>query len=336
MCTNLRIKTKDNRIILGRTMDLNFDLKSKILFVPHNTSLSSRAPEGKKGIAWQNTYSFLGLNAMGVETLSDGINDQGVYAGALYLPGFTMYQEVPVGGETQALSPNDVVMYILSNAASVAEAKELMKKVFVWNEITPQVNIAFPLHYSVQDKDGNAVVFEYVEGNLKTHDNPLGILTNAPTFDWHLINLRNYVNLTPNNALGKNLSGESVQQLGEGSGMLGLPGDFTPPSRFVRAAAYVTTALPAENEEIAAAEMFHMINNFDLVKGIERDKNGKAEGCDYTQWTTISDLFNLFYYVRMHDNPGFVRISLKDFDASKPGVITIDHNQNDWYKKISV
>jgi choloylglycine hydrolase len=334
MCTNLRLKATNDAVIIGRTMDLNIDLKSKILFVPKGTSFTSRAPNGNTGVSWQAQYSFVGMNALGQQALTDGMNEHGLYVGALYLPGFTQYQEVPSDQLNKALTPSDTVAYILANAMSVGQAKEIMQNVFVWQEVTPEVNIAFPLHFSVHDKEGNAAVFEYLEGDLKIHDNTLGVLTNAPTYDWHLINLRNYINLTPNDILGKNLNNVMFTQLGEGSGMMGLPGDFTPPSRFVRAVALTRSALPSPDAASATIAMVHVINNFDLVLGVERNINGEKVDCDYSQWTTMSDLSNLLYYVRIHDNPGFVRVSLRDFDASKPGIVTLDPNQAEWYKAL--
>lgn len=315
-------------------MDLNIDLKSQILLFPRNTEITSRAPEGQKGMTWHNKYAFIGLNGMGQTVVSDGLNEQGLYFGSLYLPGFTTYQEVTPENYSKAVAPIDVGMYLLSNAASVDEAKDLIQKVFVWAETTPQVNIIFPLHFSVQDRSGKAAVFEYVEGKLNIHDNPLGILTNSPTFDWHLINLRNFVNLTPNDALGKNLAGLDVKQLGEGSGMLGLPGDFTPPSRFIRGVALAQSALPAQDEKAGVLSMVHIINNFDLVLGVERGFEDKKMDCDFTQWTTIVDLTNLNYFVRMHDNPGFVRVSLLDFDLDGKNIKTIDPNNLNWFTEI--
>ncbi len=315
-------------------MEFALDLKSQILVFPKGTSITSKAPGGKPGMTFNVDHGFVGLNGLNTQMISDGINDKGVYFGALYLPGFTKYQEVPVGKENLAVTPIDVGMYLLGTSGSVAEAKENIKRILVWPEVTAPVNILFPLHFSVQDKTGAAAVFEYVNGQLNIYDNELGVVTNSPPFDWHLINLRNYVNLSPDNALGKNLSGTRIVQIGEGSGMLGLPGDPTPPSRFVRAVAITQCAFKADDEVGATKDMMHVMNNFDLVKGVSRGLENGDVTSDYTQWTTIADLTNLNFLVRMWEKPEYVQISFKDLDFNTPGVRTIDPNTPDWFKKL--
>ncbi|MCL4416652.1 MAG: choloylglycine hydrolase family protein [Patescibacteria group bacterium] len=335
MCTNLRIKSKSNDVVIGRTMDLYFDLKSQLTFFPQSTSFTSRAPEGKNGLTWQGKYAFLGLNSLGADNVSDGINECGLYFGALYLPGFTKCQKPSPEQYNETIGNIDVGIYLLSSAQTVSEAKEIIQKVFVWEEVVPQMNMSLPLHFSIQDKNGNAAVFEYIDGNLKIYDNPLGVLTNAPPFDWHLINLRNYIKLSPNDASSKILDGINFSQLGEGTGMLGLPGDFTPTSRFIRAIVLTQSVFP-QPEDVSSTiiTILHVINDFDLVSGVERNTEGGKIICDYTQWTTISDLANLRYYVRMHDNPGFIRVGFDDFDLKKPGIIKMDPNRTDWFADI--
>ena len=90
-------------------------------------------------------------------------------------------------------------------------------------------------HFFLQDKSGKSLVVEPVDGTLKVHDAPLGVMTNAPTYDWHMTNLANYVNLSVKDIDQTKVGGVTVPAFGAGTGLLGLPGDFTPPSRFVRA-----------------------------------------------------------------------------------------------------
>ena len=106
---------------------------------------------------------------------------------------------------------------------------------------------------ALMSRTGAAAVVEWVEGVRNVHENHIGVATNSPPFDWHMINLRNYVNQTAMDVPTLSLSGETVAPLGQGTGMLGLPGDFTPPSRFVRAAAF---AVPRPHEVRIAREAF--------------------------------------------------------------------------------
>ena len=106
-------------------------------------------------------------------------------------------------------------------------------------EIEKEFSTPLPLHHIVSDATGASIVMEYMDGQLSVTDNKVGAMTNSPGYDWHLLNLRNYANLTPQAARPREIDGVSLAPFGAGSGMLGLPGDFTPPSRFVRAVAFV-------------------------------------------------------------------------------------------------
>lgn len=334
MCTNLQIKAQDGSVVVGRTMDLNINLKSKLLVFPRGLKLTSRSPQGP-GHSWTVKHGFIGMNGLDNQMVADGLNEKGLYCGSLYLPGFTQYQEINAREADKALSPIDVSMYLLSVASNVSEAKTAIQEVIVWSETTPEVGFTFPLHFVVHDRSGACVVFEYVNGELHIHDNPVGVLTNAPTFDWHLTNLNNYTNLSPVDAIGKNLGRLNISQLGEGSGLLGLPGDFTPPSRFVRAVALTQTALASPNATAATQTALHIMNNFDLVTGVERNVHGKKTDCDYTQWTTLADLANGYYFIRMHDTPSYGRIVLSDLNFAADAVTAIDPAQKNWFTGIA-
>ena len=132
------------------------------------------------------------------------------------------------------------------------------------------------MHFVVHDASGAAVVIEPLGKTLKIYDNPIGVVTNSPTFDWHMTNLRNYVNLTVDNVPPLNLGGIKLAQFGQGSGLRGLPGDFTPPSRFVRAVAFSQSALPSDTAPQAVLEAFHILNNFDIPYGAVRDTQNPA------------------------------------------------------------
>ena len=180
-----------------------------------------------------------------------------------------------------------------------------------------------PCHYIVNDAGGRCVVLEYVGGELKIHDNPLGVITNSPTFDWHVTNLRNYVNLTVNNVPPVDIAGIKLPSFGQGSGMLGLPGDFTPPSRFIRAVAFSQSALPVATAHEGVLQAFHILNQFDIPKGAARGVDNGKEVADYTLWTSASDLTNLRYYFRTFDNSRIRMIDLKKMDLDAKEIKTI-------------
>ena len=135
------------------------------------------------------------------------------------------------------------------------------------NVVLKEFGFVPPVHYIVHDAGGGCAVLEYVETQLKVHKNHLGVLTNSPTFDWHVTNLRNYINLGVTGLPPLKLEGKAFAPFGQGSGMLGLPGDFTPPSRFIRAVAFTQSALPVDKAEDGVKQAFHILNQFDIPKG---------------------------------------------------------------------
>ena len=129
----------------------------------------------------------------------------------------------------------------------------------------------------VHDASGKSLVIEYVGGKLNLYDDPLGVITNSPGFDWHMTNLRNYVNFSLDNHPPIQLGSVKLAPFGQGSGMLGMPGDFTPPSRFVRAVAFSQSVLEPKTGDEAVLTAFHILNNFDIPRGLgARGGEGRA------------------------------------------------------------
>jgi choloylglycine hydrolase len=153
---------------------------------------------------------------------------------------------VPAG---ELVSPDVVASLVLAGAGSVREAIDVVSNVTVWNRVEDMLGSVLPIHLVLYDADGDAAVVEWVGGERHVHENPVGVCTNAPPFDWHVTNLRNYVNLSATNVSPLDLEGVAITGLGQGTGLLGLPGDWTPPSRFVRATAIAHATLPAEGAD---------------------------------------------------------------------------------------
>ena len=147
------------------------------------------------------------------------------------------------------------------------------------------------------------------------YDNPLGVFTNSPGIEWHWTNLSNYINLQPGNAPEHNFGPIEMKSLGHGSGMLGLPGDFTPPSRFVRATFFQLTAPQQPSAQESVFQAFHLLNNFDIPAGTEMPQ-GKAlvDMPSATQFTVASDTHNRMVYYRTMYNSNIRCIDLKRID----------------------
>ena len=172
-----------------------------------------------------------------------------------------------------------------------------------------------PFHYIVYDKEGHCLVIEPIGGHLIATDNPFGVFTNSPNFDWHMTNLRNYVNFSPLNAAPVQLGPVKLTGFGQGSGMVGLPGDFTPPSRFVRAVAFSQAVLPSllPTGREAVLQAYHLLNNFDIPKGVAREHEKDPHGnpvADYTLWTSAADLKARRYHVKTYENSAIRSIDL--------------------------
>ena len=311
MCTTFRIRTTSGDVVIGRTMEFALDLGWRLLVIPRGTEMTGTAPDGP-GHSFSAEHGFVGVGALGRPSATDGINDAGLYAALLYLPGYADYQPadgVPAG---ELVSPDEVASLVLAGAGSVREAIDVVSDVTVWNRVEDLLGSVLPIHLVLFDAGGDAAVVEWVGGERHVHENPVGVCTNAPPFDWHVTNLRNYVNLSATNVSPLDLDGLSIKGLGEGTGLLGLPGDWTPPSRFVRATAIAHATLPVDGADAAMLAALHIVNAFDIPKGVVRS----PEGGDFTAWSSVIDLAGRRYALRTYDDPTPRILALDDLDLS--------------------
>ncbi len=146
------------------------------------------------------------------------------------------------------------------------------------------------VHFFVQDKSGKSIAIEPIDGKVKVTDAPIGVMTNAPTYDWHMTNLDNYINLNAKDIQNEKLGPVTLSAIGSGTGMLGLPGDFTPPSRFVRASMFSQAATSNAKAEDAVFSAFHILNQFDIPKGSVINASVGGAQPEITEWTSVNDL----------------------------------------------
>jgi choloylglycine hydrolase len=150
----------------------------------------------------------------------------------------------------------------------VSEVRDAIRNVVTAEVVFPACGFGPRAHHVVSDAFGESIVIEYVGGRLQVHGNPLGVMSNSPSFDWHRTNLRNCMNLSVNPHPPGKVGAMTLTPLGHRSGMLGIPGDFAPPSRFVRVVAYSTSILPPANGAEAVLEAFHILNNVTCPRGL--------------------------------------------------------------------
>lgn len=304
-CTGITLKAENGAVVYGRTLEWGtFDLHSRILIIPRGYKFVGHTPEGKNGIAWVGKYGIAGIDALEKPIYADAMNEKGLVAGLFYHPGFAEYADYDPAMAGESMAPTDVMQYILSNFAGVSEVRGSMDKIRVVKVVEKALGFPAPVHIIVSDPTGEQIVIEWSKGKIKIFEAPLGVITNAPTYDWHMTNLRNYINLSPVALPGKKIDQLDFRPLGGGSGMIGLPGDYTPPSRFVRAVAFSKTARRTPDGPEAIYEIFRILDSFNVPLGAsegsgDTDTAGMRSA---TIWTSAHDLSNLVMYYHTQHN----------------------------------
>lgn len=337
-CTSIALKAEDGAVVYGRTMEWGaFDLNSRVAIVPQGYEFIGTTPDGKSGMKWKAKYGAVALDALKKDYLTDGMNEKGLVVGVLYHPGFAQYHDYDPAKANQTVRAVELANYVLTSFANVEEVKKGLQDIRVVGMKEPALGGIAPIHLSVIEPSGKAIVVEYLQGELKIFDNPLRVLTNSPSFDWHMTNLRNYLGLSNNSLPTKTLAkGEAkidLTPIGAGSGFLGLPGDFTPPSRFVRAVAYTQSARNTPDGDETVYEVFRIMDNFNLPLGSAEGPEANPEMLkgmrSSTIWTTAADSKNLKYYYHTQNNRKVRMVDLNtiDFSANNDKILHIQLDQ---------
>lgn len=320
-CTGIRLVAKDGSAVYGRTMEWgSFDLHSRVAIIPLGHKFTGLTPEGLNGRTWLAKHGVVALDMLERDLLADGMNEAGLAAGMFYHPGFAEYPDYDPAQAANSISPADVVAYILTQFATVDEVRTAMADVRVVPVVEEAIGIPVPAHWMVTEPSGKSIVIEYTNGKVRIFDNQLGVITNAPNYDWHITNLRNYVNLSAVALPTRSIQEMNFAPLGAGSGMIGLPGDNTPVSRFVRAVAWTQTARPTPRSSETVYEVFRILDNFNLPLGAAEGSDGghgKLEGMrSSTIWTTAWDLKEKALYFHTQHNRRVRKVSLSGVDFS--------------------
>jgi len=322
-CTGIMLKANDKSVVFSRTLEFAKILHSDVIFIPQGQSYTGITPAGENGLKWENKYSMLGANFLNMDYLLDGFNEKGLYGGFFYFPGYAKYQTVKESDHKNTISEWQIINWALSNHETVSEVKNGLKKIKVANVFNQEWKEIIPIHIIFVDKNGDAIVVEYVDGKLNIYDNPFGVIANSPTFDWHVTNITNYLNLSTSNVNPQKIDGKEFTPFGQGSGLFGIPGDFTPPSRFIRALFFKQSSIAPENAKEGMQQAFHILNSFDIPKGSIRDNSGNVIEDDYTQWTSSNDLQGLKYYFKTENNSRVRVIDMKQLKTNSSNIIKV-------------
>ena len=316
-CTGISMFSADGSYFQARTIEwAGTNLNSMYVVVPRNFNQTSFTPKGQNGMTFKSKYGYIGLAVHEKEFIAEGLNEAGLSAGLFYFPNFGSYQLYDEKYNSTTIADLQLVSWILSQFATVDEVKANINKVRVVSLMGGNGSEE-AIHWRIGDKSGKQIVLEIEEGVPHIYDNPIGVLTNAPNFPWHLSNLSNYINLTPINPPAHKMADFMVNPIGHGNGFLGLPGDFTPPSRFVRAAFFKATAPMLPTARQTMLQCFHILNNFDIPIGMNFPKNEIPDLPSATQWTSVIDLTNKVVYYKTFDNNNIRMIDLKEIDFGK-------------------
>lgn len=307
-CTGISLTAADGSYIQARTIEWAYGpLKSEYVIIPRGEELQSYTPTGANGLRFKARYGVVGLAVVEREFIAEGINEVGLSAGLFFFPRYGSYEAYDSAYDSHTLADLQVVQWLLTQCATIDEVKSAVERVrIVGLEKTAVV------HWRIGDPTGRQVVMEIVDGKVCFYDNRVGVLTNAPGYEWQVANLENYVNLRPGSAANLTLGEVTLEPLGGSSAMLGLPGDFTPPSRFVRAAFFRNTAPRCATGIETVLQAFHLLNNFDVPIAIENPTDPSLPSA--TQWTSAIDLTSRTVYYKTAYNSAIRSIALANID----------------------
>jgi len=307
-CTDFLIKSEKGNAVVGRSMEFGTFLGSEIIFFPKGLKTTSTLNKGAKGLSWTNKYSYLAVNAFGMDMVVDGMNEKGLSFGILWFPG-AKYPSNGSNSIKKTIALEDVGNWILGTFPNINEVKKGLKSISIQAKTLPELNGVPPVHLSIHDTSGKSLTIEFLDGEMKVLDNPVGVLTNFPKLEWHLTNLRNYINLSALNKDAISFDGSVFAPTGQGTGLLGIPGDWTPPSRFVKIAILKNFAEKAKTDGENINLAFHLLNTIDIPYGVVRGSDSKDY--DYTQWVVVKDLNELKLYYRTYRDLNIYFVDLK-------------------------
>ena len=302
MCTGIAFQTRD--FYFGRNLDYDFSYGEELVIVPKTHPFSFR-----NGRHLKEHHALMGIahKDNGYPLFYDAINDQGLGMAGLNFVGNAVYAEKdPI--DKEAVASFEIIPFILLQASNLEEAKELLRHLDItstpYNEQLPPSS----LHWLIADKTGSLTV-ERTKDGLHVYDNPVGALTNNPPFPIQLWNLKNYASLSvadPENKWNKQLD---LSPYSRGMGAMGLPGDLSSLSRFVRVCFTKTHSICQEDERSSVSQFFHILGSVEQVRGCCEVRPGEFE---YTIYSICYNASKGIAYLKTYDGETMERVSFEN------------------------
>ena len=289
MCTAVTYKTRDH--YFGRNLDLEYSYEETVTVTPRNFSFAFR----KMG-KLESHYAMIGMAyiAQGYPLYYDATNEKGLSIAGLNFPGNADYKSYCQGKDN--ITPFELTPWILGQCATVGEAETLLRRINILNEdFSPELPLS-PLHWIIADRE-RTIVLESVQEGAKIYENPVGVLTNNPTFPYHTFNLNNHMTLSPKQP--ENAWCLPLEKYSRGMGAMGLPGDASSMSRFVRAAFVKTNAVSGESEEESVSQFFHILKSVEMPRGCVELKKDLYE---ITVYSSCCNVDRGIYYYTTYEN----------------------------------
>ena len=305
MCTAVTYKTND--FYFGRTLDYEYSYMEEVTITPRNYQFKFNEKE-----AINTHYAIIGMAYVAEDypLYYEAINEKGLGIAGLNFVGNANYND-PIEGKDN-IAQFEFIPWILCQCETVKEAKKLIEKINITNTpFNKQLPLA-QLHWIIADQN-ESITVESVQEGIKIYKNPVGVLTNNPTFDKQLFALNNYINLsnkTPENKFATDLE---LNKYSRGMGAIGLPGDLSSQSRFVRASFVKMNSVSAEGENESVSQFFHILNSVDQQRGCCQLEDGKYE---ITIYTSCCNASKGIYYYTTYDNHQITAVDMHKEDLN--------------------
>lgn len=311
MCT--AVSWKQGCHYFGRNLDLEYSYREAVTVTPRNYPFHFRNVP-----PMQTHYAMIGMATLedGYPLYYDAVNEKGLCMAGLNFPGFAHYgKNLP---EKDNVASFELIPWILGHCDSVEEAKALLKRINITDTAFNDAFQPTPLHWFLADPMQSMTVEAMADG-LHIHQNPVGVLTNNPPFDFHLYNLRNYMQVGTEPAVNRFSANLELKPYSNGMGGIGLPGDLSSASRFVRAAFVKLNSFSGDSEEEAVSQFFHILNSVAMPRGCVRMPDDRYE---ITLYSSCCNADRGIYYYTTYDNSRICAVELHREDLEAQQVIS--------------